>query len=1748
MIKWIDKKYTKEEVLGLLDPIIREWFESKFEDLTEPQAYAIPYIHAGKNVLVSAPTGSGKTLTGFLTIINELFLLAKEGKLEDNVYCVYVSPLKALANDIHRNLEEPLEEIKKLAREKGIEIPKITVGVRSGDTPQSQRQKMLKKPPHIFITTPESLALVLSSIKFKEKFRSVRYAIVDETHELSSSKRGVMLSINLERLERLSGHLIRIGLSATQSPIEEMAKFVAGYNDDGEIRDIYIAEVEAKKLLDLRVITPVPDLVNTPFEIANEKMYDILVDLINSHRTTLIFTNTRSGTEHVAFKLKERGIKSLEAHHSSLGKATRLRVEEMLKRGELKCVISSTSLELGIDIGYIDLVVQIGSPKSIAKGLQRIGRSGHAYGKVSKGRMVVFDMDDLIECTVLTKEVYENNIDRIFVPKNSLDVLSQVIVGMSLEDVWNIDDAYSLIRKSYCYRDLPFDKFMEVIDYLSGKTYGEKFYSKIWYDENDRKFGKKKSTRMIYFMNMGTIPEEADYVVLDESNIPLGDLSEKFVEHLRQGDIFVLGGRTYEFMRARGSKVYVKKAEGRRPTVPSWAGEMLPRSFDLSIEVGKFRKKIEEKIKNKENVIDYLINEYYLDRPGATSIYKYIFEQMSDTVPTDDRVLIEGYIDPSKMYNIIFHFPYGRRVNDALSRVYAHNIANKYGLNTRITVTDDAFMITVGRKIPIPSVLSIVNSGTMIRDLKNSLKNTELFKQRFRHCATRSFMVLKKYKGADISVTKQQLKSDKILEMLSEIPNFPVIEETYNEIFNIVMDLPHAIEIMRKIENGDIGIKIKDYSDQPSVFSNNVILSSISDIVLMEDRSALLKEIHMKILKKVLPEEYGFMFSTETIKDYYSSKFSIKDEDEIINFIKEVGAADIYAEKGVNIFSFSNIQFEDLKAMAMDLVRKGMLASAFTDRSVFTLNEFLPYYRTIYGKDIQLDERIERLVNTIDGKTTSEAWKLSGMKREDFMDMLRDLERGYVIYRKDFKENEVLWEKRIVDKADRAEALKFIVEKILNYYGPLTLPEIAYYANSKENEIENILTIMEKSGAVLSGLFLPGYEKQYMLKSDFEKLKGKASITREDIKKYRFKKTSTLFNNIMDAFSYYIYFSTPFDAKSRIRNFNFSEWEEMRMRNEIFYGRFLGNRFVYVHESNAHMLKIRNVELDENAKNILMRLATKERASIQEIADDTGLHPRTVRNYINILESNLFVARSFTTDELSTPSNRYTTLNVKSGDLATLLDKLIKNVGPFSIIELSDLTGIEQQTIRETLYTMGIKSFEVSGTIYYGEFEKVEDTEHSMLLDYRDLFIFPYRIELLQRFGSEFNYYLVRNGDFIGALWIDENSDYLSVINMIVDDRDVELAINKIMDVSKFYGDDLIIIEKINGKDPSEYSEILKNFEFKRHGKYFINGIVYKKDFQVSDLLRCMFYHQGIDVETRKKTPMDLDSLNMGIRTEFEIPVRCWHFISPERLKRSNLLYLSRGIPDQSIYASSKNIKIFQAIKNAPIDKKHDIVIKMLRGRGFISPQEIIEESPLGREITSDVIDYLFKNNFIAKGPRDDLILIESDITRKNSLIRYVENIYRMFGAINVRRISALMKGFSSQRELKETVKKVASDYNLKRIFFGNEIFYANPEEADIMKFRNIDYEFILDPHDILYQYMLPEIRKYVKPGYYIVMKGTEIIGSFRAKIKKKELQVSDYEGTPEGKNVIKSIASSIGLRVEYIERMAEEISDEFQL
>ncbi|MBR9683846.1 DEAD/DEAH box helicase, partial [Candidatus Woesearchaeota archaeon] len=465
MITRIEEPHKAGEIKKVLHPLVSKWFFSKFKEFSLPQLFGVLEIHQRKNVLISAPTGATKTLTGFLSILNELIDSAEKGILEDKIYAVYISPLKALNNDIAKNLIEPLQEIEEIAGKK----LGIRVAVRTGDTTPREKSLMLKKPPHILITTPESLAIVLTSIKFVNHLTEVQWCLIDEIHALAENKRGVYLSLSLERLQRLSPSMCRVGLSATIAPLEEVTKFLVGYQG-GKIRDCGIVDVQFIKQMDLQVISPVKDMIKINYMLKQKALYKLMHQLIQEHKTTLIFTNTRSGTERVVHNLKETFPEhykddNIAAHHGSLSKELRFATEEKLRQGEMKVIVSSTSLELGIDIGYLDLVLCLGSPKSVARFVQRAGRAGHKLHGQVKARLIVLDRDDLVECSLLLKAAIEKRIDRINIPTLALDVLSQQIYGMLIQDRMHIDELFKLIKQSYCFHNLEWKDFEAVIKY-----------------------------------------------------------------------------------------------------------------------------------------------------------------------------------------------------------------------------------------------------------------------------------------------------------------------------------------------------------------------------------------------------------------------------------------------------------------------------------------------------------------------------------------------------------------------------------------------------------------------------------------------------------------------------------------------------------------------------------------------------------------------------------------------------------------------------------------------------------------------------------------------------------------------------------------------------------------------------------------------------------------------------------------------------------------------------------------------------------------------------------------------------------------------------------------------------------------------------------------------------------------------------------------------------------------------------------
>jgi ATP-dependent Lhr-like helicase len=870
-------------------PYVKNWFNDQFPDLSPPQRYSFELIDNDENSLICAPTGSGKTLSAFLSVLNELYRKGEEGELEDRIYAVYISPLRALNNDIQRNLKEPLEGIKQRAEEEDVDVPEVRSAVRTGDTTDSEKAKMRDKPPHILITTPESLGIILSSPKFRENLRNAEYVITDEIHSLSENKRGVHLSLSLERLEELSDNdLTRIGLSATQAPIKEIASYLVGFNadeetweketeyetvdmaedaseDDYESRGCKIVDVAASKEIDIETISPVSDLIYTPGNEIQEAMYDRIHNLIQSHESTIIFTNTRSATERVVNNLKNRFDEyedNIGAHHSSMSREERLKVEERLKKGELRVGVTSTSLELGVDIGTVDLVIQLGSPKGVARGIQRIGRSGHKIGKKAKGKMLVSDRDDAMECSVLTKCAKEDDLDRIQIPSNCLDVLAQQMVGMACDHRWSIEHAFNVIRRSHCFKDLSREDYDNVVRYLGGEyeLEDQNVYRKIWVDREEGLFGRSgKMTRVIYMTNIGTIPDETGYdVVTRGQKNYVGSLDEEFLDRLTKGDIFTLGGSTYEFRYAKGMKVFVDSKPKASPTVPSWYSERLPLSYDLGRKIGEFRENIGKQLEmnaSEDEIIQWIMHNYYLDEYTAEAVFSYVNEQYSylGEVSSHQKITVEKYIDEDNRQNIIFHTIYGRRVHDALARIMAHLLQRKFGSNIGMIIDDNGFILqTPRRPVDVEGLMEDLIECDPEEELREAVRKTEMMKRRFRHVAGRSLMVLRNYKGNSKTVGQQQMKGHFLISAIRNKydEDFPMIKETYREIMDDAMDLPHAKEVIQGLEDEEIGLSVHK-SDIPSPFSHNLLLQGSTDVVKMEDKKERLQKLHEQVMERI---------------------------------------------------------------------------------------------------------------------------------------------------------------------------------------------------------------------------------------------------------------------------------------------------------------------------------------------------------------------------------------------------------------------------------------------------------------------------------------------------------------------------------------------------------------------------------------------------------------------------------------------------------------------------------------------------------------------------------------------------------------------------------------------------------------------------------------------------------------------------------------------------------------------------------
>jgi ATP-dependent Lhr-like helicase len=1627
------KQFRVEETLPFLDDIIAEWFNNKYSDLSEPQKKAIPLIHDKKNVLVSSPTGTGKTLTGFLSIINELFKKARNNELDDKIYCVYISPLKALANDINKNLNEPLNEIYALAKENGLDIPEIKVAVRSGDTAQSERNKMLRKPPHIIITTPESLSLAITATKFKEKFVGVEYVIVDEIHEISSTKRGSLLSLNLERLENLSPGFTRIGLSATQAPLDLIGSYLCGYNGVNK-RDFNIIEVNTNKYLDLSIITPVKDLTLVSYEVANEKMYDILVDLVNSHKTTLIFTNTRSSTEHVAMRLKARGIENIEAHHSSLGKQTRIDVENRLKDGELKCVITSTSLELGIDIGFIDMVIQIGSPKSVSRALQRIGRSGHGVRDLSLGRFIVFDLDDLMECAVMTKAAYDHEIDNVTVPENPLDVLSQGMISMSLEKAWGVEEAFNIIRNSFSFHTLEYEDYIATLRYLSGKIEGNTLFSKIWYDEDEQKFGKKASTRMIYFMNVGTIPEEANYNVVNEKGRMLGQLSDKFVERLKNGDIFVLGAKTYMFLRVSKNNITVKTATGMKPTVPSWTGELLPRSYDLGLLIGEFRKTLSRRIKNGEETEKWLMENYRVDSFGARSLISYVKSQSDFAIPAQDLLYIEGYID-NDLYSIIFHIPLGRRVNDALSRAYGLAVSNKYGINTRISVNDNGFTITINRRVPIKDIVGLLTPSNFRDLVDRSIINTELFKQRFRYCATRSLMVLRKYKQTDISVARQQLRSDRLLRILEEMHNFPVIKEAFNEVKYDVMDVERASWYVNDVIWKKQYV-IKDYSAETSPFSYNLILSGVSDIVLMEDRSKLLKELRSKLLDKIYGTE-GIDFlikDSKLVENYFKNKVpAVMDRESYLEFSRHFLYIDPFKRKFNSPLEYTDL---DIDSLTDNLIDEEKIKYCFIRSDQWVSEDYYGIVYSLFRRDAELTARDREIYDLINNSTFNDL-KKSGFNEQELKDSLMKLESAFMV-KKRISNGIQHYAKNNEEAVVPQDSMKLAACSILSSYGPLSFDELLIKLPVNSEDLEHALNDLIKKEEVIFDYITPIFMKQYMMRSDFESI---ISNTDQDIARKRVLNFSSEVDNTGDYFDKYGFAFDIYDIRVRAGKFKMEDLERLIKSGSVYYARAIKNKYVYVSKWLMDVLYYLREDKNSEAEETIFGYIQKGVDTEEKLSEITGLDGRIVKAIIKNLQFRIKVVEGHDGN-----------LQIYNPEKDIDLNIIIEKYGPVTSRELSRFFWFNPARLDYSR----LSPFYYKNEIYYGDVKEKEDF-HSIIVMKND----PVSIYLGKYVrNDDYNARFIYRGYEESMFYMENKEPGIWIENVDFETGKTEEFLETLqIDMGRIDIDSIII----HTSNSNLMEKAVKN------GYKTAENVVYKGNFEVVQMTTADLLAMSVNRYTSGRGTMNYNALSkifLGIRTDMEAYYTGIRSVELNNYYNSMLIYNFDGPFNVPAYGTKNVISLYKAIKKRDFSEEEETVYKYLISKSM-SESDLIKSMKMNSFHIKETVRSLYRMNAIAKDKSRRYITINDEYTKIEAIEILLREMVKRIGFFDIT-IYRELTGIYTDTEYSLCVTKLIRENLIKEALIPgeNRIIYIGTDLLNRDPRHKISR--IIPPKDIL--------------------------------------------------------------------------------
>jgi len=1036
--------------LAWAHPLVSEWFVQRFGTPTEPQEQGWPRILAGRTTLISAPTGSGKTLAAFLACIDRLVRKALAGDLADRTEVLYVSPLKALGNDIQKNLEVPLGEILAMAGERGLLMPEIRTAVRTGDTLMPERRAMLKRPPHILVTTPESLYILLTADKSRAILRDVETVIVDEIHAVADDKRGAHLTLSLERLEALTYKPpVRIGLSATQKPIEEVAHFLTGSSENREARpDPVIVNIGHTRKLDLAVEVPPMPLGPVASNEMWDEVYNRLVALVEQHRSTLVFVNTRRMAERIAHNLGERiGEDNVAAHHGSLSRKLRLAAEKKLKEGQVRVLVATASLELGIDVGTVDLVVQINSPRAIAVTLQRVGRSGHWRGAVPKGRLFCTTRDDLLECAALVRAVRQGDLDRLMIPESPLDVLAQQIVAACSAEEWSEDAMFALVRRAYPYRNLKRETFDSILEMLAEGIAAKRgrYGAYLHRDRVNGKLRARRGARLAAITSGGAIPDNSLYAVVAEpEGVVVGTVDEDFAVESNRGDIMLLGNTSWMIRRieTNAGRVLVQDAHGAPPSVPFWRGEAPARTEELSAHVGTLRQKISEMLPHTSPVgfsatqpevapaVGWLKDECGLDDSGAEQAIEYILQGRAvlGAVPTQTTVIAERFFDEGGGMQLVIHAPFGGRINKAWGLALRKRFCVGFNFELQAAATDNGLNIALAEQhsFPLADVFNFLQAATVQPILEQAALDSPIFATRWRWDANRALALLRFQNGKKVPAQIQRMRSDDLLASVfpdaaacfeniqgeRQIPDHPLVGEVMKDVLTEAMDIDGLRLVLSGLADGRIRCLAVD-TPVPSQFSHEILNANpyaFLDDAPLEERRARAVQMRRMLPESVL-EEVGGLDPAATAQVREEAWPDVRDADELHDVLHTLVAL---PELGRD-FDTAKWKFHFDR-----LVSEGRAASAMSGgKSYWVAAERAKSFAILFP-DAQLVQELTEVEATT---------------------------------------------------PTRDDALLTLVTGWMSHLGPTTAPQLGGTLGISSSEISNALLRMEASGTVLRGNF-----------------------------------------------------------------------------------------------------------------------------------------------------------------------------------------------------------------------------------------------------------------------------------------------------------------------------------------------------------------------------------------------------------------------------------------------------------------------------------------------------------------------------------------------------------------------------------------------------------------------------------------------------------------------------------------------------